>query len=76
VASLAFARLTRSTPDEEHAVPRYYFYLREEAAPPHITGHITGAVFQDAAAAKRFAKKLRTALTAAPHAPKRIGQLR
>ena len=33
--------------DEEHAMPRYYFYLREAAAPPHITG----AVFQDTAAA-------------------------
>lgn len=45
--------------DEEHAMPRYYFYLREAAAPPHITG----AVFPDASAAKEFAKKLRTALT-------------
>jgi hypothetical protein len=47
-------------------MPRYYFYLREEAAPPHITG----AVFQDAAAAKRFAKKLRTALTDRAACPK------
>jgi hypothetical protein len=45
--------------DEEHAMPRYYFYLREDAGPPNITG----AVFQDAAAAKEFAKRLRTALT-------------
>jgi hypothetical protein len=40
-------------------MPRYYFYLREDAAPPHITG----AVFRDATAAKRFAKRLRGALT-------------
>ncbi len=40
-------------------MPRYYFYLREATAPPHIAG----AVFQDAAAAKEFAKRLRTALT-------------
>jgi hypothetical protein len=39
-------------------MPRYYFYLREDAAPPHITG----AVFQATPAAKEFAKKLRTAL--------------
>jgi hypothetical protein len=45
--------------DEEHAMPRYYFYLREAAAPPHITG----AVFQDAATAKEFAKRLGRALT-------------
>jgi hypothetical protein len=24
--------------DEEHAMPRYYFYLREDAGPPNITG--------------------------------------
>ncbi len=40
-------------------MPRYYFYLREAAAPPHTTG----VVFPDAAAAKEFAKKLRAALT-------------
>jgi hypothetical protein len=40
-------------------MPRYYFYLREDSAPPHITG----AIFRDAAAAKEFAKKLRGALT-------------
>jgi hypothetical protein len=39
-------------------MPRYYFYLREVSAPPHITG----AVFRDAAAAKAFARKLRRAL--------------
>ena len=40
-------------------MPRYYFYLREASAPPHITG----AVFRDAVAAMEFARKLRTALT-------------
>ncbi|MGH6735316.1 MAG: DUF6894 family protein [Methyloceanibacter sp.] len=40
-------------------MPRFYFYLRDAAAPPHITG----AVFPDAAAAKEFAKRLRTAMT-------------
>jgi hypothetical protein len=40
-------------------MPRYYFYLREDSAPPHIAG----AVFRDAAAAKEFASRLRRALT-------------
>jgi hypothetical protein len=40
-------------------MPRYYFYLREDSAPPHIAG----AVFRDADAAKEFARKLRGALT-------------
>jgi hypothetical protein len=40
-------------------MPRYYFYLRDDSAPPHLTG----AVFRDASAAKQFARRLRRALT-------------
>jgi hypothetical protein len=40
-------------------MPRYYFFLREKSAPPHIAG----AVFRDAAAAEDFARRLRVALT-------------
>jgi hypothetical protein len=26
--------------DEEHAMPRYYFYLRDDFAPPHLSGAV------------------------------------
>jgi hypothetical protein len=40
-------------------MPTYYFYLRDESAPPHLSG----AVFHDASAAKQFARELSRALT-------------